>query len=1253
MPPFLAIPFAASPWPESLGKRKWVAVLGWLACLCLQLTSLHAVVLWTDPDVTLVHDTKQGRDILSGAVKRDETANDTLYFKFHVDPLSDMDTEEYFAAFELFDGDTERLGIGNSLKAWAYSAFFHSAETGETNNLDGYIDLHSLKRERPNDGAAGSFQYPRHGVGVTIVFKVQYVPGEDDLVTVWLNPDLGPGANEAYQPDGLTTRFIANCKFDEIRLRHGGKGGGWSFSDLAIATSFSDFVDVSSSWPGLTAGGPGGVRAFNFQSWQKEQGLPQAPVRALLQTRDGYLWMGGDDGLARFDGLRFVPFGLAEGIKFGVVTALLEDFQGALWIGSAQDGLSCWQNNQIKTFKVADGLPADEVSALAQDRAGRLWIGTSGGLVCWPDGRPGATNARPFFSDHAITALREYQPGQIWIGVKGVGVFQFSDGQMTPVVAAGFEALLKQSHCFFRDSTGKMLVSAGDDSLLVWDAEQWHRYQVPRNLAKSYVNALTEELDGTLWAGCAQGGLLQFRDGKFSGSPTGVGLNGSIIESLLSDREGRLWVGTDTALNRIRHKSLFALSQGEGLGYGAAKSLAEVRPGVLWAAKPNDGLYRWDGKSFGRLPARGLSAHDSQITSLLLTHDGFCWVATDKNLFLYKDPIAAVDETRMIKNTKPGIIALAEGQNESLWLGTQGGKLWHLHAGQWSEETRLSQTNPVTAIITQANGDLWLGTAGGGLYRLPGESTNQSAVPISGLSSAVIETLYQDRQGTLWIGTANQGMCRWRNGRIDNFTPGQGLPTHVSQILEDDAGRLWLGGKAGIACVNIQRLDDLAAGKITTIYPQMFGPAEGMLAEECTSGFFPAGLKTHSGLLWFSTTKGVVVIDPSVLPIANRSPNTVLEEVLVDGIPDPTLHGSTPRPAHPVGLATNALDQVETLRITPGHHRVEFRYTGLNFDAPGQIRFRYRLDGLDNDWSDAGTRRTAFYGYLPPGDYSFHVAACNSDGVWTLSTADLRVIVLRHFWQSWWFIAATGLSFLSLVIVAVRVVEKRRLNRRLKLLEQERALERERTRIAQDLHDEMGAKLCRISFLSEHTRRGPLLPGELKDQITSISDASRELLHSLDEIVWAVNPQNDTLEHVASYIGQYAQDYFQVTGLHCELDIPRQLPAHPISSQMRHHIFLATHEALTNILKHSGATQAKITMTYDGAALNLSITDNGRGFDPVTTGAGLPPGVSGDGLSNMKKRLADMGGNCVIESAPGQGTVVHFVIPLNFSAKPR
>ena len=349
---------------------------------------------------------------------------------------------------------------------------------------------------------------------------------------------------------------------------------------------------------------------------------------------------------------------------------------------------------------------------------------------------------------------------------------------------------------------------------------------------------------------------------------------------------------------------------------------------------------------------------------------------------------------------------------------------------------------------------------------------------------------------------------------------------------------------------------------------------------------------------------------------------------------------------------TNAASKAKHLSIRPGKHRFEIRYTGLNFDAPESLRFRYRLEGSDADWVDAGQRRAAFYNYVPAGEHRFRVMACNGDGVWTADAAELSLSVLRHFWQAWWFMGLAGLGFLTAIGGTIRFVEKRKLQKRLKRLEHERALERERTRIAQDLHDEMGAKLCRILFLSEHARGPSLKPAEVVHEMDSIALASREVLQSLDEIVWAVNPRNDTLEHVASYIGQYTQDYFHRTGIECELAIPPQFPHCALSSQMRHHLFLATHEALTNILKHSGATRAEISMKYAASALEILVADNGKGFvsPAVETRNGARAAITGEGLCNMRQRLKDIGGHCLIESRPGQGTSIRFVLPLNGAA---
>ncbi|HSY16768.1 MAG TPA: two-component regulator propeller domain-containing protein [Candidatus Acidoferrales bacterium] len=1200
----------------------------------------QADVLWSDLGASQVHETGPGADILDGDLRRDDSSTNTLYFKFHVDPLSDASTEIYFAGFQLFEGDRERLAVGNALSAFAYSAF-SLGQTGLSNNTAEYgIDLNSSQPEPSGIGTFHAYELVHSAIERTIVFKVQYVAGGDDLVTVWLDPDLRPGAAETNQLESLTTRFKANASFDQIHLRHGGGGDGWIFSEMAIATSFSDFVNANGS-------GAGGEVPFTFRSWQREQGLPENYVRALAQTRDGYVWVGSDDGVSRFDGMSFFPLGLQEGFQGGPVQVLFGDSRGALWVGSAGGGLSCWQGGKLRKFTASDGMPSESITTLAEDNSGRIWVGTQNGLVVWQDGHTVQISGAEIFSGKPITALFCDRKGTMWVGATKAGVFSYQGDRFDQLRDEALDGLLQYPHCLLVDQHGRIWIGAGDAFVLCRDGDQWQRFGIPRHLATHYIGALTEQPDGTVWAGSEGEGLLEFKAGKLVVVNASSGLSDNLVESLLVDREGKLWVGTHGGLNRISQKKVSVLSHNEGLDYGAVQGSMETQPGVIWVAQPN-GVYQWDGRMFRRLALSRLPLPGPSAAVLLATQDGSCWAAGGHGLLHFKSPQTAEEDGGTAALTNLAISALGHDLKNGIWAGTHNGELWHFADGNWQRRTNSPSGHAITAIVPDVAGSLWVGTEGDGLYQLDGDA-HLDGKKISGLPSSWIRTLYLDAQDILWIGTAGGGLSQLKDGSLATFTMREGLPDNtISQVLEDDVGNLWLGNNRGIARVKKSDLDDLVAHKIPAVYPQVYGRADGMLSEECSEGFSPAALKSRSGLLWFSTLKGILVIDPHHI-VSSPAPVVILEQTLVDGVLTSPRPAGTNRSAYSnVGMNEPA---VESLSLAPGKHIVEFHYTGLNFDAPDRVRFRYRLEGLDQDWVEAGTRRVAFYSSVPPGSYHFQVIACNGDGIWNETGASLALMVRRHFWQTWWFIAALILGMITVVAGSVRVVEKRRLQQQLKRLEQERVLERERTRIAQDLHDIMGAKLCRISFLSEHARRSEGVPAGLQDEIRSISDDSREVLQSLDEMVWAVNPEKDTLDHLVSYIGQYAQEYFRKTGIDCKLEFPAHIPVQPLSSQSRHHLFLAVHEALANILKHSGATEAKITMLCRPVDFTISISDNGAGFDPLAGESRSASSAAGfcNGLGNMRRRLDELGGRCLVESRIGHGTTVQFVLSFNGS----
>ncbi len=1182
----------------------------------------NAVVLWRDFGATLVHETGPGVDILGGAVKRDDSSSDTLYFKFHVDPLSDVTTEEYLAAFQLFEGDEERLAVGNSLKAWAYSAF-NTAGKGESNNISGDFDLHSSHPELVILGNFRTYELPRRGIERTIVFKVQYVPGNDDLVTVWLNPDLAIGATEENQTNSLTTHFKANASFNEIRLRHAGGGGGWTFSDMAIATSFNDFIAGRNLESGEAL-------RIGFQTWLREQGLPQNSVRALAQTRDGYVWIGNDDGLARFDGVRFVSFGMQEGLWSGPVTELFEDKQGALWIGTVGGGLTCRSDGQFRTYTIRDGLPSDTITALNEDNEGRLWIGTEAGLVIFENDRVTASAAGEQFKGKAIATLFKDQRGTMWLGAKGAGVFHFLAGKFMPVTDPSVDDLLKDPHCVLVDQSVRTWIGAGDDFVLCHEGDQWRRYRIPRHLTRPYISALTQESDGTVWAGSVSEGLFQFKGGKVSTFNANSGLADNFIESLLVDRDGVLWIGTGGGLNRVRHGNISVIGQSEGLGYGAVQGLAEISPGMVWAGKPSDGLYKWQNGSFTRLNAE-LSRRHAEINALLHARDGTCWVACAPGLLQFRNPGVDADATEQPALADANVISLMEDSEGGIWAGTREGQLWIRRKGTWALQPAFAQAHAITALAQDAEGAAWIGTEGGGLYRFQG-GPQQHFGKGKHLLSDLIRNLYRDSQGTLWIGTAGGGLSRWTNARIVTFTTREGLPDNtISQVLEDDTGRLWLGSNRGIACVPKHDFEAVAAGKARTVYPRLYGRDEGMQSEECTGGFCPAGLRDESGLLWFSTLKGLVVIDPKKDTTETLAPTVLLEEVLLDNTPRKTGHSVDFPKVKTAGL-----------QIAPGRHRLELHYTAPNFNAPERLRFRYRLEGLDSDWVEAGTGRSAVYNYLPPGEYLFRAAVSSGEGAWNEAGAEISFHVLPYFWQTWWFTTLSALAVMSLTGGIFRYLEKRKLHRRLAHIEQERALERERARIARDLHDDLGSSLARISLLSGLVKADKDNPAQVETHAGKIFDSADQTVRALEEIVWAVRPGSDTLQSLVEYIAHFANELFDGNATRCRLNLPHDLPTVPLAPDIRHNIFLIVKEALTNALKHSGAHEVRVQAKAVDAALEISVEDDGKGFVPSTKAS---PDKR-NGLINMAQRAESVGGKLDLSSVPGQGTTVRFSLNL-------
>lgn len=983
-----------------------------------------------------------------------------------------------------------------------------------------------------------------------------------------------------------------------------------------------------------------------IRSWGTDAGLPQNTVNVILQTREGYLWLGTQNGLARFDGVQFTPFGLGEGLRSVQVKCLIQDRQDALWIGTLGGGLSRLAGGRIRTFSREDGLNSDNITALATDREGNVWIGTRTGLYRWKEGRFTAVGMAEGLPEKSVRTLYTDRRGRLWVVLSADGIFELRNGRFTEVPVP-FPGADRTAYCLLEDTAGRIWASEGNGIVLCRKQGVWSRYAMTHGLPYSYVTCLAEDADGTVWAGSLDEGLYYFKDGHFTAIRRADGLSDDAVRSVLPDREGNLWVGTRAGgLDRLTRKSLTVFGAAAGLTHEYVRSVAETSDGQLWVATTGGGLYRGvDGRFSAFTAGDPRVATYAFIETVLVTRDDRVWWAgsgvlasADKSgkidLFTQEQWPWLKDET---------ILALGESRGGGLWLGTLKSGLKLLRHGAITSYTSGFEGESLSSVVEAPDGSVWVGTIGRGLRRRRGEAVATYDTR-NGLRSDVIRALHLDAAGDLWIGTVGGGLSRWHEGRLETFTTQAGLPENtVSQILEDDRGNLWLGGNRGIVRVSKLELEDLAAGRITSLRPLVLGKAEGMWTEECSSGAQPSGLRTRAGLLCFPTVAGLVVVDPARLVINTRPPTVVVEGVVIDGRRAELSPGSPASAPGRSGMDAMAADGTEPqplLTVPPGKAQLEFQYTALSYTAPEAVRFRYRLEGLERDWVDAGRRRAANYSHLPPGDYTFHVLACNNNGVWNEVGASQPLRIRPHFWQTWWFlVVAVGLIGGTLGGTA-RLVVRRRLARATRRLEHLRATEQERARIAQDLHDDLGSGLTEVVLLGELARQANASSAELKDRIADITAKARQLVAAMDEIVWTVNPRKDSLPNLAGYVAEYAQRFLAPTPVRCRVDLPDNLPNLPLSAPVRHNLFLAAKEALNNVARHSGASEAWLRVRLEPGRLRLVIEDNGRGFDP----AAAPPGRNG--LRNLRQRLESLGGEAVVETQPGRGTRIEFILPL-------
>ncbi len=959
---------------------------------------------------------------------------------------------------------------------------------------------------------------------------------------------------------------------------------------------------------------------YTIDKWETEDGLPQSAVIALAQTRDGYLWLGTPNSLVRFDGIRFSEFDESNtpGLNSSPIVCLFEDRQGNLWIGTQTAGVAVLKDGQVTTVPgIGQGGADRRLAAACEDTNGVVWLYTaSGELWRYWNGRVTSSFVLTPHVLNRYRALIAEPSGPVWVGTDSrqcaLGAVAAEGWLQELPVAQELPETNQLDFLLAGRRSGYWRLAGGH--IQKWTGARLEQDWSPYPWGEARIGAACEDRAGNLVVGTLGAGLFWFdAQGNATCLSTNDGLSHNWILSLLVDREGNLWAGTDGGgLNRIKRRVFEAV---EGTGGWVVQSVAEDSQGRLWIGARGGEVGAWQNGALQRFRTLPNWKEDPSVGSVFADHNQQVWVGTRAGLFQFKE-----DRFQQV-GLGAVIQAIHQDRAGRLWLGTQEGLVsWNPPA--WN---RLSQES-VTAIADDAEGNLWVGTEGGGLSCLRDGKFTVFRKQDSGLPSDNISSLWADAEGVLWIGTHN-GLARFHRGQWTRYTTREGLLSNrLGYLIEDDHGYLWIGSTAGLMRVPKKALNDFARDPATFIPCRVFGKPDGLPAGECTLGSQPGAGRTRDGRLWFPTIKGLVSVDPAALTPNTNPPPVVIESVWIDGQPQApnALRSSWPR----------------AVIIPAGKERLEIQYTSLNLAAPERARFKYRLENHETVWIDAGNTRIARYTKLPPGEFRFQVTACNEDGVWNPAGSTLALIVQPPFWRTWWFITSAAAVLLGTIVAIVYYLSTQKLARQVERLRQQEALEKERSRIARDLHDQLGASLTQVALLGELVESDKELPDEVEAHAQQISHTARDTTRVLDEIVWAVNPSNDTLEGLINYVCKYAQEYLAVAGLRYRLDVPAQLPATSLPPDTRHNVFLAAKEAITNVVRHAKATAASLRLRVEPAAFTLEIQDDGRGLaDPEKAG-------TRNGLRNMRKRMEDIGGQFAIAPAPGGGTVVRLTVPL-------
>ncbi|MGD0680747.1 MAG: two-component regulator propeller domain-containing protein [Terracidiphilus sp.] len=941
---------------------------------------------------------------------------------------------------------------------------------------------------------------------------------------------------------------------------------------------------------------------YTIHSWQSQDGLPEETVQAFAQTADGYLWIGTSGGLLRFDGARFHLFAHENtpDFKENSVFCLLAARDGRLWIGTDGSGLIEWQNGIFHAYPVAQGQTADFVRAIAEDHTGLLWVATDDGLFWARNGRLERADkplGLPVFNVHAVF---EDRSGRIWVG--GSRLYSLKDGQSHEYSLPGNDSKNKVKS-FLQTSDGVIWVGTVG-GLYRLRLEQDNFELMPG--VSGTIRSLRETPSGELWAGSIGAGIFRIRGNRVSRLKAPTTLISNTVLSIFADMDRDMWLGTQAGMMRLSLTPVrvLALSEAADSDFG---TVALDTDGSLWAAS-NQLVHVQGGHAS---PVRFPELGDVRVRNVLRSHDGSLWIGTDGGGAYHLSGQEMKQFTTQNGLVNNFVRVFLESKDGTLWIGTDNGVSHLDQAGMHNFTAQNGLVyNSIRSLLEDQDGTIWIGTERGlSLYRNGGfyHDTMTSA-----LCDEKVWALHQDMDGGIWIGTRAHGLYRYRGGKLSHYTTANGLASDsIYSILEDKQGHFWCSGPSGVMLANRAELDAQASDAQQRLSLRIFRANEGGKPAQFYGGTQPAGSLTESGEAWFPTSQGLWSIRPDELerPLVS---NLNIDTVTVDG--------------QPVSLTGK-------LNLDAGSGRLEIGFEPVLLRSQDGLRFRYKLDGYDQNWTyTSALQRLATYTNLPAGKYTFLVETWETDHPEHAAHASIDFIKKPYFYRTQWFLVLCALLTVLLSISVYQVRMKQ-------IHDRFNAVLAERTRLAREMHDTLIQGCVSISALLEAVSSGEVEDSESKTHM--IDYAATQIRATVDEArqaVWNLRAE----EHASTDIGTSLQRMAERIGREHGVEMVYRQQGSPfaISLPATHELMMVAREAVFNAILHGHAQKIVAEIAYTADLLSLNIKDDGQGFD-----ASKAFSEEHFGLRGMKERIHQFKGKFEITSTPYQGTCVRLEIP--------